>query len=80
MRSIYPLTYSPITQLADEKIILKLIDLLVNLFLKGDRLSIIKSFEELPIWKDARKFTNEIYNLTKKISFQRNVWFKFTNY
>ena len=29
-------------------------------------MSIIKSFEELPIWKDARKFTNEIYNLTKK--------------
>jgi len=29
-------------------------------------LSIIKSFEELPMWKDARKFTNKIYNLTKK--------------
>ena len=28
-------------------------------------MSIIKSFEELPIWKDARKFTNKIYNLTK---------------
>ena len=26
----------------------------------------IKSFEELPVWKDARKFTNKIYNLTKK--------------
>jgi len=62
MRSIDLLTYSPINQLADEKIILKLIDSLVNLFLKGDRLSIIKSFEELPIWKDARKFTNEIYS------------------
>jgi four helix bundle protein len=29
-------------------------------------LSVIKSFEELPMWKDARKFTNKIYNLTKK--------------
>ena len=29
-------------------------------------MSIIKSFEELPMWKDARKFTNKIYNLTKK--------------
>ncbi|MDD5014996.1 MAG: four helix bundle protein [Atribacterota bacterium] len=26
----------------------------------------IKSFEELPVWKDARKFANKIYNLTKK--------------
>ena len=29
-------------------------------------MSIIKSFEELPIWRDARKFTNKIYNLIKK--------------
>ena len=29
-------------------------------------MSIIKSFEELPMWEDARKFTNKIYNLTKK--------------
>ncbi len=29
-------------------------------------MSVIKSFEELPMWKDARKFTNKIYNLTKK--------------
>jgi len=29
-------------------------------------LSTIKSFEELPVWKDARKFTNKIYNLTNK--------------
>ncbi|MBA7589328.1 hypothetical protein ES708_31410 [subsurface metagenome] len=29
-------------------------------------MSIIKSFEELPMWKDAIKFTNKIYNLTKK--------------
>lgn len=26
----------------------------------------IKLFEELPVWKDARKFANKIYNLTKK--------------
>ena len=26
----------------------------------------IKSFEDLPVWQDARKFTNEIYNLTNK--------------
>ncbi|HAJ32243.1 MAG TPA: diversity-generating retroelement protein bAvd family protein [Candidatus Atribacteria bacterium] len=26
----------------------------------------MKSFEELPVWKDARKFANKIYNLTKK--------------
>jgi len=29
-------------------------------------LSTIKSFEELPVWQDARKFTNKIYNLTDK--------------
>jgi four helix bundle protein len=29
-------------------------------------LSTIKSFEELPVWKDARKFTNKIYNITNK--------------
>jgi four helix bundle protein len=29
-------------------------------------LSTIKSFEELPVWQDARKFTNKIYNLTNK--------------
>ena len=29
-------------------------------------MSTIKSFEELPVWKDARKFTNKIYNLTNK--------------
>jgi len=29
-------------------------------------LSTIKSFEELIIWQEARKFTNNIYNLTKK--------------
>ena len=29
-------------------------------------MSVIKSFEELPMWKDARRFTNKIYNLTKK--------------
>jgi len=28
-------------------------------------LSIIKSFEDLPVWQDARKFTNKIYSLTK---------------
>ncbi len=28
-------------------------------------MSTIKSFEELPVWKDARKFANKIYNLTK---------------
>jgi len=27
-------------------------------------LSTIKSFEDLTVWKDARKFTNKIYNLT----------------
>ena len=31
-----------------------------------DSLSTIKSFEELPVWQDARKFTNKIYNLTNK--------------
>jgi len=29
-------------------------------------LSKIKSFEELPVWQDARKFTNKIYKLTDK--------------
>jgi len=29
-------------------------------------LSTIKSFEELIIWQEARKFTNSIYKLTKK--------------
>ena len=29
-------------------------------------MSTIKSFEDLPVWKDARKFTNKIYNLTNK--------------
>jgi len=31
-----------------------------------DSLSTIKSFEDLPIWQDARKFTNKIYNITNK--------------
>jgi len=35
-------------------------------------LSTIKSFEELPVWKDARKFTNKIYNLTKKFPKEEN--------
>ena len=26
----------------------------------------VKSFEDLAVWKDARKFTNKIYMLTKK--------------
>ena len=26
----------------------------------------VKSFEDLAVWKDARKFTNKIYNLTNK--------------
>ena len=26
----------------------------------------IKSFEELPVWQDARRFTNKIYKLTNK--------------
>jgi len=29
-------------------------------------LSTIKSFEELPVWQDARKFTNKIYSITNK--------------
>ncbi len=29
-------------------------------------MSTIKSFEDLPVWKDARKFTNKIYKLTNK--------------
>ncbi|GAH68005.1 unnamed protein product, partial [marine sediment metagenome] len=29
-------------------------------------LSTIKSFEDLPVWQDARKFTNKIYNITNK--------------
>ena len=32
----------------------------------------IKSFEELPVWKDARKFVNKIYNLTKKFPKEEN--------
>ena len=32
----------------------------------------IKSFEKLPVWKDARKFTNKIYNLTKKFPKEEN--------
>jgi four helix bundle protein len=32
----------------------------------------IKSFEELTVWKDARKFTNKIYNLTKKFPKEEN--------
>jgi len=29
-------------------------------------LSTIKSFEDLPVWQDTRKFTNKIYSLTNK--------------
>ena len=29
-------------------------------------MSTIKSFEDLPVWQDARKFTNKIYTLTIK--------------
>ena len=29
-------------------------------------MSTIKSFEELPVWQDARRFTNKIYNITNK--------------
>ena len=29
-------------------------------------LSTIKSFEDLTVWQDARKFTNKIYTLTNK--------------
>lgn len=29
-------------------------------------MSTIKSFEDLPVWQDARKFTNKIYILTNK--------------
>ena len=32
----------------------------------------IKSFEELPVWKDARKFAHKIYNLTKKFPKEEN--------
>jgi len=32
----------------------------------------LKSFEELPVWKDARKFANKIYNLTKKFPKEEN--------
>ena len=32
----------------------------------------IKSFEELPVWKDARIFANKIYNLTKKFPKEEN--------
>ena len=35
-------------------------------------MSTIKSFEELPVWKDARKFANKIYNLTKKFPKEEN--------
>jgi len=32
----------------------------------------IKSFEELPVWEDSRKFANKIYNLTKKFPNKEN--------
>jgi len=32
----------------------------------------IKSFEELPVWKDARTFAIKIYNLTKKFPKEEN--------
>ena len=32
----------------------------------------IKSFEELPVWEDARKFANKVYNLTKKFPNKEN--------
>jgi len=35
-------------------------------------LATIKSFEELPVWKDARKFANKIYNLTRKFPKEEN--------
>lgn len=35
-------------------------------------MSTIKSFEELPVWKDVRKFANKIYNLTKKFPKEEN--------
>ena len=35
-------------------------------------MSTIKSFEELPIWKDTRKFTHKIYNLTNKFPKEEN--------
>ena len=35
-------------------------------------MSTIKSFEELTVWKDARKFANKIYNLTKKFPKEEN--------
>ncbi len=35
-------------------------------------MSTIKSFEELLVWKDARKFANKIYNLTKKFPKEEN--------
>jgi len=33
---------------------------------RNSHLSTIKSFEDLPVWQDARKFTNKIYNFTNK--------------
>jgi four helix bundle protein len=35
-------------------------------------LSTIKSFEDLPVWQDARKFTNKIYSLTKTFPREEN--------
>jgi len=35
-------------------------------------LATIKSFEELPVWKDARKFANKIYNLTREFPKEEN--------
>lgn len=32
----------------------------------------IKSFEELPVWEDSRKFASKIYNLTKKFPNKEN--------
>jgi len=34
--------------------------------MRGNNLSTIKSFEDLVIWQESRKFTNNIYKLTKK--------------
>ena len=45
----------------------RLIGRLVDyLYWRIDPLSTIKSFEDLPVWQDARKFTNKIYTLTNK--------------
>jgi hypothetical protein len=44
----------------------RLVDRQTELDWRTKHLSTIKSFEDLPVGQDSRKFTNKIYNLTNK--------------